>query len=48
VDVRADRRDDHVDHTTFDTLEKRATSVNVHTVKNPAGEIRAQLKITES
>ena len=37
----------HVNHTTFDVLEKRATYVNVHTVKNPAGEIRAQLKISQ-
>jgi len=38
----------HVSHTTFDVLEKRATYVNVHTVKNPAGEIRAQLRIGQS
>ena len=37
----------HVNHATFDVLEKRATYVNVHTVKNPAGEIRAQLKISQ-
>ena len=38
----------HVSHTTFDVLEKRATYVNVHTVKNPAGEIRAQLRSGQS
>jgi len=38
----------HVNHATFDALEKRATYVNVHTAKNPAGEIRAQLKISQS
>jgi len=37
----------HVNHTAFDVLEKRATYVNVHTVKNPGGEIRAQLKISQ-
>ena len=37
----------HVNHTTFDVLEKRATYVNVHTVKNPAGEIRSQLKVSQ-
>jgi CHRD domain-containing protein len=37
----------HVNHTTFDALEKRATYVNVHTARNPAGEIRAQLKVSQ-
>jgi hypothetical protein len=37
----------HVGHTAFDTLEKRATYVNVHTAKNPAGEIRAQLRVSQ-
>ena len=38
----------HVNHATFDALEKRATYVNVHTAKNPAGELRAQLKISQA
>jgi CHRD domain-containing protein len=38
----------HVNHTTFDALEKRATYVNVHTARNPAGEIRAQLKVSQA
>lgn len=38
----------HVSETVFDTLEKKATYANVHTAKNPGGEIRANLKVSES
>lgn len=38
----------HVSRSVYDTLEKKALYTNVHTAKNPAGEIRAQLRRTES
>lgn len=37
----------HVNDDVLDTLEKKALYVNVHTAKNPAGEIRGQLRRTK-
>jgi hypothetical protein len=37
-----------ITHAQLNTIEAGRTYVNVHTAKNPAGEIRGQVKVTET